>query len=375
MPHKLLLMSHGKIREDKTCLNCGHQVEERFCPHCGQENTERRQPFYFLFTHFIEDFTHYDGQFWGTVKNLLFKPGKLTNTYLEGKRQVFVPPVKLYIFVSFITFFVFALFPMVNFNFNEEKGHKDSEKTGVISKIQSLEAQKILDSIQAKKNLTAEDSMTIKGLNALPDSAKIEDVKEILNLNKTIDPDVEYGQYRTRKAYDSALAKKPSIFDVIQKPVAHKFFELKEKGVTKKEIVVNMIQKSFHNLPKALFIYLPLFAFFLWVFHSKKKWWYFDHGIFTLHYFSFLLLTILLIFLLTKLIGLVDFWLANTILYILVMALSIYSVGYFFIAHRRVYHAHGLVSFIIGAILFTLNLFAFTFLVVGLAIISFLMIH
>lgn len=375
MSHKLLLMSHGKIREDKTCLNCGHQVEERFCPHCGQENTERRQPFYFLFTHFIEDFTHYDGQFWGTVKNLLFKPGKLTNIYLEGKRQVFVPPVKLYIFVSFITFFVFALFPMVNFNFDGEKGHKDSEKTGVISQMQSLDTKKILDSIKAKENLTAEDSMTIKGLSALPDSAKIDDVKEILELNKTIDPDVEYGQYKTRKSYDSALAKNPSVLDAIQKPIAHKFFELKEKGVTKKEIVVNMIQKSFHNLPKALFIYLPLFAFFLWIFHSKKKWWYFDHGIFTLHYFSFLLLTVLLIFLLTKLIGLTDFWLANTILYFLVIALSVYSMAYFFIAHRRVYHAHGLVSFIIGAALFSLNLFAFTFLVVGLALISFMMIH
>lgn len=375
MPHKLLFMSHGKIREDKTCLNCGHQVEERFCPHCGQENTERRQPFYFLFTHFIEDFTHYDGQFWGTVKNLLFKPGKLTNIYLEGKRQVFVPPVKLYIFVSFITFFVFALFPMVNLNFNDSNENKEVNKINVFQKLKSPETQKILDSIQAKENLTKEDSMTIKTLNALPDSIKINNLAAALELDKTIDSDVEYGQYKTRKSYDSAIAKDPSIFDAIQNPIAHKFFELKEKGVTKKEIVVNMIQKSFHNLPKALFIYLPLFAFFLWIFHSKKKWWYFDHGIFTLHYFSFLLLTILLIFLLTKLTGLTDFWMVNTFLYFLVIALSVYSMAYFFIAHRRVYHAHGLVSFIIGAALFSLNLFAFTFLVVGLALVSFLMIH
>lgn len=368
-------MSHGKIREDKTCLNCGHQVEERFCPHCGQENTERRQPFYFLFTHFIEDFTHYDGQFWGTVKNLLFKPGKLTNIYLEGKRQVFVPPVKLYIFVSFITFFVFALFPMVNLNFNDSNENKEVNKINVFQKLKSPETQKILDSIKAKENLTKEDSMTIKTLNALPDSIKINNLTAALELDKTIDASASYGDYKTRKSYDSAMAKNPSVFDVIQKPIAHKFFELKEKGVTKEEIVVNMMQKSFHNLPKALFIYLPLFAFFLWIFHSKKKWWYFDHGIFTLHYFSFLLLTILLIFLLTKLIGLTEFWLVNSFLYFLVIALSVYSMAYFFIAHRRVYHAHGLVSFIIGAALFSLNLFAFTFLVVGLALISFLMIH
>ncbi|WP_228372498.1 DUF3667 domain-containing protein [Chryseobacterium daeguense] len=75
-------MSHGKLREEKDCLNCGHLVEERFCPHCGQENTQTRQPFHYLFTHFVEDFTHYDGQFWKTMKYLLFRPGKLTKEYL-----------------------------------------------------------------------------------------------------------------------------------------------------------------------------------------------------------------------------------------------------------------------------------------------------
>ncbi|WP_185144994.1 DUF3667 domain-containing protein [Epilithonimonas vandammei] len=110
-------MSHGKLREEKDCLNCGHIIEEKYCPNCGQQNIKTRQQFHYLFTHFIEDFTHYDGQFWGTLKNLVFKPGKLTNTYLEGKRQKFVPPVKLYIFTSFITFFLFAVFPPFSFNF------------------------------------------------------------------------------------------------------------------------------------------------------------------------------------------------------------------------------------------------------------------
>lgn len=367
-------MSHGKIREDKTCLNCGHQVEERYCPHCGQENTERRQPFYFLFTHFIEDFTHYDGQFWGTVKNLLFKPGKLTNTYLEGKRQVFVPPVKLYIFVSFITFFVFALFPMVNIG-SKEKNNEEHNKTGFIKyvkPVQSIRTQNIIDSIEAKKNLTEEDSITLEKLKMIPDSAEIE---KIMDMDRKIDPNWRYGSYNTKKSYDSALAKNPGFFDFLQKPVAHKFFELKEHGITKKELLENMLEKSFHNLPKALFIYLPLFAFFLWVFHSKKKWWYFDHGIFTLHYFCFLLLTILLIFLLGKLTNLTDIKVINALIYLAMTVLSIYSMGYFFIAHRRVYHAHGLVSIIVGFTLIAINFFAFMFLLVGLALISFMMIH
>lgn len=366
-------MSHGKIREDKTCLNCGHQVEERFCPHCGQENTERRQPFYFLFTHFIEDFTHYDGQFWGTVKNLLFKPGRLTNTYLEGKRQKFVPPVKLYIFVSFITFFVFALFPMVNIGSSKERNTEEHGKTGlvkIVKPIKSIGTQKIIDSIMAKKTLTEEDSLAIKSLKAIPDSASME---KILDMDGTIDSGD--GNYKTKKSYDSAKAKNPGFFDFVERPVIHKYFELKEHGITKKELLSNMIEKSFHNLPKALFIYLPLFAFFLWIFHSKKKWWYFDHGIFTLHYFSFLLLTILLIFLFGKLSNLTNIKALNALIYFAMTILSIYSMGYFFIAHRRVYRAHGLISIIVGISLLAINFFAFMFLLVGLALISFMMLH
>ncbi len=43
------------------------------------------------------------------------------------------------------------------------------------------------------------------------------------------------------------------------------------------------------NIPKALFIYMPMFAFMLWLFHNKKRFYYFDSGIFTLHFFSVVL--------------------------------------------------------------------------------------
>lgn len=373
---KTQIMSHGKIRENKTCLNCAHQVEERFCPHCGQENIETRQPFYYLFTHFVEDFTHYDGQFWGTLKNLAFRPGRLTNIYLEGKRQKFVPPVKLYIFVSFITFFMFALFPPFNISAEEKEMTKASKEKSFIEKLTTAETQKIIDSIKAQKNLSKDDSIALKNIHAfVPDSTEVKDFQQTLEMNTKINDETPYNGYTNRKSYDSALAKNPSAFNFIEKPIAHKFFELKERGITKKKILENIAEKSFHNLPKALFIYLPIFAFFLWIFHHKKKWWYFDHGIFTLHYFSFLLLNILVTSLLIKLAGLINITIINILLYLIIAALLIYSILYFFIAHHRTYHTHGVVSMFIGWILFTVNFFAFTFLVVGLALVSFLMIH
>lgn len=284
-------MSHGKLREDKDCLNCGHHVEEKFCPNCGQENIETRQPFYYLFTHFFEDFTHYDGQFWGTLKNLFISPGKLTNIYLEGKRQKFVPPVKLYIFVSFVTFFLFAVFPPFKINFN---GTKKSNQT-TTQNSNFLNIKKAIDSLESQKTLSEEDRIQLKKFNSLlKDSTIINDFGEATDMTSGLGNNFHYKGYTSKESFDAATAKNPSFFDFMEKPFAHKFFELKEKGVSKGDILKKLFETSFQNLPKALFIYLPVFAFFLWVFHSKKKWWYFDHGVFTLHYFSFLLLNILI---------------------------------------------------------------------------------
>jgi hypothetical protein len=57
-----------------------------------------------------------------------------------------------------------------------------------------------------------------------------------LELNKKIDNESSYKNHKTRKSYDSAMAKNPSFFGFIETPVAHKFFELKENGVTKRKL-------------------------------------------------------------------------------------------------------------------------------------------
>jgi hypothetical protein len=115
-------MAHNKIRDDKTCLNCRYVVELKFCPNCGQENTDSRKTFHHLFIHFFEDLTHYENAFWKTIRNLLFKPATLTKEYLSGKRLSYLAPVRLYIFISFITFLLIAMFPVkINENSNNSK--------------------------------------------------------------------------------------------------------------------------------------------------------------------------------------------------------------------------------------------------------------
>lgn len=371
-------MSHGKLRHDKDCLNCGNEVVDKFCPNCGQENTETKQPFYFLITHFIEDFTHYDGQFWSTLKNLFFVPGKLTNVYLIGKRQRFVPPVKLYIFASFITFFLFSF--IAPLKVNESYTPKDDEAKEVIALRREIAKDIILD-IKGDVNNAGKDSLVAKKIDSI--NAILNDTIQNINLDKDwkalagldekMQQDAEFLGYTSIESYNKGTKNKIAFLSWLQDPFAKKYFELKKQGVKKGDILKNLIETSFHNLPKALFIYLPFFAFLLWIFHSKKKWWYFDHGVFTLHYFSFLLLITLSAVILNRLVAFVnDIPIFAFIINIVNTLIILYCFVYFFIAHHRVYKSSRLKSILIGCLLMFINSIAFSFLLAGLALASFI---
>ena len=323
-------MSHNKIREDKTCLNCRHVVEQKFCPNCGQENSDSRKTFHHLFIHFFEDLTHYENAFWKTIRNLLFKPSTLTKEYLSGKRLSYLAPVRLYIFISFITFLLIAMFPG-KVNENSNKSEKD------------------LDEAIAK---------TTKELNI-----KKEDKKYFTFINmKKIDSLQKYGKEEEKLNASS--------YWFIEKAshVTEKY--------SKREIYVKFAEAFFHNLPKILFIIMPFFAFFLWLFHNKKKWYYFDHGIFTLHYFSFLLLIFLIMFIVNKIAGL--FGEDNPLTYVsslISIAGTIWMCYYFYPAHHRFYGEQRIVSFVKSVLLFIINSLFILFLLILYVLYTFINLH
>ncbi|KAF2519292.1 DUF3667 domain-containing protein [Flavobacterium salilacus subsp. salilacus] len=298
-------MGKHYLREDKTCENCGHIVEIAYCSNCGQKNTETRQSFGHLITHFIEDLVHYDSAFWKTIKYLLFNPAKLTKAYLSGKRQTYVAPVKLYIFVSFITFFIIAVLPGV-----EETPVHDAQHT----------------------EANIEDTNEIKKAIELPNGEEINSVEEL--------DSIQTGPVAQRMHWiEYSVIKAVAMF-------------------VNNEVDYEDFAESFiHNLPKVLFIYMPIFAFWLWLFHGKKRWYFFDHGIYTLHYFSFLLLSFLTASLIATVVGLMgvgsDTYYSTYI--ILIFITFLYAVFYFFRSHRRMYGESRLVSRLKSIILFLIN--------------------
>ena len=342
-------MSHGKLREDHNCQNCGHYVEEHYCTHCGQENVETRQPFHFLFTHFIEDFVHYDGSFWQTIKKLFLKPGVLTKEYLSGKRNSSVNPVKMYIFVSFVTFFLISVFPSKN-QFVKEK--VETTETTISNKKIENAVNAITDTLQNKGITTVEQGAKIKS-----EFEKNKEINSLDDLNSETISEIENG-----------VKKEAPILH----PIISKYKEIKQNKISNEELNEVITEKSLHLIPKVLFVYMPLFAFLLWFFYNKKKWWYFDHGIFTLHYFTVILLSILIIFLFNKLSNFIDSNAITAIVAFINTLIVLYLIVYFFLALKKLYNQGLIITTIKGILILGINTFIFSIIVLGIILYSFL---
>ena len=93
-------------RKSASCYNCETILDQsqNYCPNCGQENHTRQASTRVLMSDFLNDYLTFDSKFFRSVIPLLIKPGFITKEYLEGKRQQFIPPIRVFIFLSFVYF-------------------------------------------------------------------------------------------------------------------------------------------------------------------------------------------------------------------------------------------------------------------------------
>jgi hypothetical protein len=77
----------------KNCKNCGTALQGKYCFNCGQKTIlPGEKKLRHLVTEFFHHFTHLDSKFLTTLKNILFRPGKITRDISEG---ITVPHFKL----------------------------------------------------------------------------------------------------------------------------------------------------------------------------------------------------------------------------------------------------------------------------------------
>lgn len=296
-------MSHSTERKEKDCLNCGAEVQGRFCHICGQENTEPKESFWHLLTHFVYDITHFDGKFFSTLRYLLFRPGFLSIEYLKGRRASYLHPIRMYVFTS--AFFFLVLFST----------HKEEEAVKVTGTpktaarvIQQLEARKaglqadLKDSLpgMARKQIETGIRLIDEDIAAVQkDSTAKDRLQSAVTDNFTLfDFSGENRSFSTLAAYDAAQAALPVAqrASFIQRKFEKQNLYLKQKyHNNSKEIWMAILAKFRHLMPQMLFVSLPFFALILQLLYVRKKQWYYvNQVVYTIHLYCATFIIILL---------------------------------------------------------------------------------
>lgn len=347
-------MSHKPLRKETDCLNCGTTVPDRFCPHCGQENTEPHETFWHMVQHFLYDITHFDSKFFDSMKYLLLKPGFLPAEYIRGKRASYLNPVKKYVFTSaifFVLFFsVFKATESIELNVDNELTREDR-----LTYIRKGEAA-------LKKNPA--DSNWVLMMRDLRDTTKKLTNKDMIQYWEDFDFfKVGKRSYKNREMYDSVQESLPAgeQDNWLQRKLQYRNLELKKKYQFDPDYGARkMFDVLLHKLPVLLFVSLPVFALLLKLLYlRRKKYYYADHGIFSIYHYIFSFFLFLVVFGLDKINDYFDWW----GLELLTVLIFLSGGVYLFLAMRRFYGQgffKTLIKFIllnIGALLSLIVLF------------------
>lgn len=82
------------------CVNCGHEFEGNFCPCCGQKHDMGPVTWKSLWQEFLNVWGMGGRSMLYSLWQLLWRPGYFISDYINGRRQVSFPPVKMMFIVA-----------------------------------------------------------------------------------------------------------------------------------------------------------------------------------------------------------------------------------------------------------------------------------
>jgi hypothetical protein len=295
VPDSALTIPENRLTGSILCMNCGTELQGPFCHYCGQPDKNLMRFFPVLMRELLSDFLDFDSRFTRTLKPLLFKPGKLTRDYLDGRRFRYVPPLRLYIFSSLIFFFLAAVLAGDAIKVGDGDVDITNDKTGFTIQIDDDEEEDLREALEGldsiEPGLADQVTETIKQAQAENESREAdgeggEDHEDGININ---------GKPWDRETNPFIVGWLP---DFVNDWINDEIEESPQKG---KAIEANpdlFKDKVFDVLPATMFVLLPIVAllFKIWYLFAKK--YYVEHLIFALHNHSFIFVVALIMLLL-----------------------------------------------------------------------------
>ncbi len=284
----------------------------RYCGNCGQRYREKKETFGDLVNEFIGSFTNFDSRFFRTVIPLLTRPGRATRLYMGGRQTSMLHPVRLYLFSSFIYFLcLFSCGSETRISHDrtgpDKTAVRDTSRDSWIIAPTNSETEKV--SVVSDADSTFNLSISgVEGLDTMIRDSITPDM--YIAMQDALPDDRRDGFFKRNLTVESLEL----------------YYKGKAEGVG---LIGKIFNTVMHNIPKTLFILLPLFALLLKLLYIRRRQFnYVDHAVLSLHYFS-------LVFILLLLTEFVLDPLFNTVFFSNV-AIT-WLVVYFFIAMKRIY--------------------------------------
>lgn len=284
-PGKSLTITARRLAGSPACLNCGTELLGPFCYYCGQPDKNLIRFFPALLRELLEDTFDFDSRFLRTIKPLLFRPGKLTRDYLDGKRFRYVPPMRLYIFSSLAFFFLAAM--ITNFSINIG----DDDDDLVVAPVQ-LDAEQRLALDEAVDELDPQVANEArKAISELQRGQAGETAEPAVEEEEQDDTITINGEPWDRETNPFIIPLMP---DRVNDWVNDEIGDSPQKGRQIEENPNLIMDKIFDVLPATMFVLLPLVALLLkfWYLFAKK--YYVEHLIYALHNHAFVFVILLI---------------------------------------------------------------------------------
>jgi hypothetical protein len=292
VPDSAYTIPARRLSGSPACMNCGTELQGPFCHYCGQPDKNLMRFFPVLMREMLEDFVDFDSRFMRSLKPLLFKPGKLTRDYLDGKRFRYVPPLRLYIFSSIAFFFLAALFATDAVQIQTSPVESDSIVAG-------NHISDRADEEQRGDRAAEEDTQSADPQTPEPDSRAAGEDAGLSDHEHGVSFDLN-GKPWDKETNPLVI---PFLPDRMNDWINDEIEESPQKGKAIEENPNLIWDKVFEVLPITMFVLLPIVAllFKFWYLFAGK--YYVEHLIFALHNHAFIFVVFLFLMLSSALVG------------------------------------------------------------------------
>ena len=257
------------------CADCGTETIGRFCHNCGNASHVHRTLLH-LGEELLHGVMHFDGRTWRTLPLLVFRPGRLTREWCQGKRTRYVSPLAMFLFTVFIMFMLLSYAP-------EPKGSTVGKQAIATADL----ARRNSDVANARLALRNAPPAAAAAAQAALDLAIAEQEKAASRVGKTgvVEADQDMGELKKELAVASKDGR--FAFDTGDK----RLNETIQHKLENPDLAIYKLQQTFYKFSFLLVpISIPFVALlFLW----KRGFTLYDHGVFVLYSLTFMSLLIM----------------------------------------------------------------------------------